>query len=253
MQSVKPAQFLGNDATGFRYLEKSNPRTSGLQFLTYGVYEISPGARSGCLAHPEEETLLFCWKGQVTAQLGGGRYVLEPYDVLYVPRGAAYWFEEALGETRVIACRAPAAKAHPAFHAKWKEFSKDERRIRHLKGKDVYLMFDVSEAAEKLIAGFTLFLPHQRSWPPHNHTDQEEIYIFTQGRGSMEVYAEEETKTFVRSVQEGDAVTIPILNYHPVFSQEEALHFIWCIAGNRYWVGDKNKDFMTGKVEKLTT
>jgi mannose-6-phosphate isomerase-like protein (cupin superfamily) len=253
MQSVKPAQFLGNDATGFRYLEKSNPRTSGLQFLTYGVYEISPGARSGCLAHPEEETLLFCWKGQVTAQLGGGRYVLEPYDVLYVPRGAAYWFEGALGETRVIACRAPAAKAHPAFHAKWKEFSKDERRIRHLKGKDVYLMFDVSEAAEKLIAGFTLFLPHQRSWPPHNHTDQEEIYIFTQGRGSMEVYAEEETKTFVRSVQEGDAVTIPILNYHPVFSQEEALHFIWCIAGNRYWVGDKNKDFMTGKVEKLTT
>jgi hypothetical protein len=31
------------------------------------------------------------------------------------------------------------------------------------------------------------------------------------------------------------------------------LHFIWCIAGNRYWVGDKNKDFMAGKVDKLTT
>ena len=38
-----------------------------------------------------------------------------------------------------------------------------------------------------------------------------------------------------------------------MFSQEEELHFIWCIAGNRYWVGDKNKDFMTGKVDKLTT
>ena len=114
-------------------------------------------------------------------------------------------------------------------------------------------MFDVSEPAEKLIAGFTLFQPNQRSWPPHNHTDQEEIYIFTKGRGSMEVYADEETKTFVRSVQEGDAVTIPLLNYHPVFSQDEELHFIWCIAGNRYWVGDKNKDFMTGKVDKLTT
>jgi len=114
-------------------------------------------------------------------------------------------------------------------------------------------MFDVSEGADKLIAGYTIFNPHQRSWPPHNHTDQEEIYIFTKGRGSMEVYADEETKSFVRSVAEGDAVTIPIFNYHPVFSQEEELHFIWCIAGNRYWVGDKNKDFMTGKVEKLTT
>jgi len=38
-----------------------------------------------------------------------------------------------------------------------------------------------------------------------------------------------------------------------VFSQAEELHFIWCIAGNRYWVGDKNKDFMSGKVSKLTT
>jgi hypothetical protein len=69
----------------------------------------------------------------------------------------------------------------------------------------------------------------------------------------MEVYADEETKSFVRSVNPGDAVTIPILNYHPVFSQEEPLDFIWCITGNRYWVGDKNKDFMTGKVDKLAT
>ena len=114
-------------------------------------------------------------------------------------------------------------------------------------------MFDVSEAADKLIAGFTLFQRHQRSWPPHNHTDQEEVYIFTRGSGSMEVYADEENKSFVRSVGEGDAVTIPLLNYHPVFSQEEELDFIWCIAGNRYWVGDKNKDFASGKVDKLTT
>jgi mannose-6-phosphate isomerase-like protein (cupin superfamily) len=249
----KPAQFLAHNIAGFRYLEKSNPAVSGLQFLTYGIYEIDPGTSSGLLAHPEEEALLFCWKGGVTTHLNGACYSLEPYDVLYVPRGCAYRLERAQEPTRIVVCRAPAARAHPVFHAPWKQFSQDERRIRHLKGKDVFLMFDVSEPAEKLIAGFTLFQPHQRSWPPHNHTDQEEIYIFIKGRGSMEVYADEETKTFVRSVQEGDAVTIPLLNYHPVFSQDEELHFIWCIAGNRYWVGDKNKDFMTGKVDKLTT
>ena len=253
MQAAKPAQFLAGNLSGFRYLEKCSPQNSNLNFLTYGVYEIDPGAASGELVHPGEEALLFCWKGALTAQVNGTNYALEPYDVLYVPRGTPYRLDRARVPSKVVVCRAPAAKTHPVFHAAWKQFSKDERRIRHLKGKDVFLMFDVSEGAEKLMAGFTLFQPNQRSWPPHNHTDQEEIYIFTKGRGSMEVYADEESKTFVHSVNEGDAVTIPILNYHPVFSQDEELHFIWCIAGNRYWVGDKNKDFMTGKVDRLTT
>ncbi len=249
----KPATFVPADAGVFRYLEKSNPQTSNLEFLTYGWYELSGRICSGTLAHSGEEALLFCWEGQATAQLNGAKYFLNHYDVLYVPRGAAYQLAQERGESKLIICRAPAENTHPVFHAKWEEFSNDARRIRHLKGKDVFLMFDVSEAADKLIAGFTLFQPFQRSWPPHNHTDQEEIYIFTRGHGSMEVYADEETKSFVRSVNTGDAVTIPLLNYHPVFSQEEPLDFIWCIAGNRYWVGDKNKDFMKGKVDKLTT
>jgi mannose-6-phosphate isomerase-like protein (cupin superfamily) len=253
MSQPQPATFVPADASAFRYLEKSIPQTSNLQFLTYGVYELNGPVRSGWLAHPGEEALLFCWQGEATATLNGTSYALKHYDVLYVPRGATYQLGQASGESRVVVCRAPAEKTHPPFHAKWAEFSRDERRIRHLKGKDVFLMFDVSEPADKLIAGYTLFQPHQRSWPPHNHTDQEEIYIFLRGQGAMEVYADEETKSFVHSVKEGDAVTIPILNYHPVFSQAEELHFIWCIAGTRYWVGDKNKDFMSGKVDKLTT
>jgi mannose-6-phosphate isomerase-like protein (cupin superfamily) len=164
-----------------------------------------------------------------------------------------YRIRQQGGQSRIVVCRAPAAAEHPIFHASWAKFSRDENRIRHLKGKDVFLMFDVSEGADKLMAGFTLFQPGQRSWPPHNHTDQEEIYIFTRGQGAMSVYPDDETQSFVHSVTEGDAITIPFLNYHPVFSQEQELDFIWCIAGNRYWVGDKNKDFMTGKVAKMTT
>ena len=253
MNPVKPANFLSADAASFRYTEKSNPRDSNLQFLSYGVYECSAKSASGELAHPCEEALLFCWKGKISVRVSHQEYALQAYDVLYVPRGASYRLGQEGGDAKVILCRAPADQAHPAFHAKWQEFSKDERRIRHLRGKDVFLMFDVSEPADNLMAGYTIFQPHQRSWPPHNHTDQEELYIFTKGRGSMEVYADEETKSFVRSVQEGDAVTIPVLNYHPVFTQEEELHFIWCIAGNRYWIGDKNKDFMSGNADKITT
>ena len=253
MNDPQPATFVPADAGALRYVEKSTPQNSNLQFLTYGVYELSGSMQSSPLAHPGEEALLFVWQGEVTATLDGEVYPLRAYDVLYIPRGAAYQLGQAGGASRVIVCRAPADHVHPPFHARWDEFSRDERRIRHLRGKDVFLMFDVSEPADKLIAGYTIFQPGQRSWPPHNHTDQEEVYIFLQGRGAMEVYADEETKSFVHSVGPGDAVTIPLLNYHPVFSHAEELHFIWCIAGNRYWVGDKNKDFMSGTVDKLTT
>lgn len=251
--SPKPANFLPAGAGSFQYTEKSSPDSSNLDFLTYGTYRLTGSVRSGMLAHPAEEALLFCWQGAATVTMGDQTYPLKHYDVLYIPRDEAYRVAQHDGETTLVLCRAPAENRHPPFHARWEEFSRDEKRIRHLKGKDVFLMFDVSEPADKLIAGYTLFQPFQRSWPPHNHTDQEEIYIFLQGSGAMEVYADEENKWFVQSVQPGDAITIPILNYHPVFSHEEEMHFIWCIAGNRYWVGDKNKDFMTGKVDKLTT
>jgi len=253
MNTPQPATFVPAEASAFRYVEKSSPRTSNLQFLTYGVYELSGPVRSGLLAHPSEEALLFCWQGEAVVALDSLEFPLKHYDVFHVPRGMVYRLSQPGGESRVVVCRAPAESSHPPFHAKWAEMSRDERRIRHLKGKDVFLMFDVSEPADKLIAGYTVFQPHQRSWPPHNHTDQEEIYIFLKGQGAMEVYADEETKSFVRSVKEGDAVTIPILNYHPVFSHDEELHFVWCIAGNRYWVGDRDKDFISGKVSKLTT
>ena len=253
MNQPKPGTLVAANNAAFRYVEKSNPQNSNLQLLTYGVYELTGSVKSSPLAHNGEEALLFCWQGEVTVTLGGASYLLRHYDVLYIPCGADYQLDQQTGESRVIVCRAPATQSHPVFHARWSEFARDERRIRHLKGKDVFLMFDVSESADKLIAGYTIFQPGQRSWPPHNHTDQEEVYIFIKGNGAMEVYGDEETKSFVTSVSEGDAVTIPLLNYHPVFSQTEELHFIWCIAGNRYWVGDKNKDFVTGKVDKLTT
>ena len=251
---AKPAHFLSADSAAFRYIEKTNPHTSNLDFLTFGVYELDGPIASGSISHAGEEALLFAWKGGVTVHLDGVDYTLDNYDVLYVPKGGVYRIRHDVeDQARVIVCRATAENVHPVHHARWAEVSQDEGRIRHLKGKDVFLMFDVSEGADKLIAGYTIFEPKQRSWPPHNHTDQEEIYIFTQGKGAMSVYPDDEHKWFVNSVDEGDAVTIPILNYHPVFSHDEELHFIWCIAGERYWVGDKNKDFMDAKVDKLTT
>lgn len=253
-QSVQPGALFKAGAPAVTYRQRFTHDQAGLEFLNCGEFQLPPGAHSQTLSLPGRESLLFQWKGQTDVEVDGQRFHLEPYDTLYIPRSAGHVLRNTSGEpAALIQTSAPAVNVHPAFHSRFDELSKKEERIRRLKGKNVYLMFDVSEGADKLVAGYTFFEPHARSWPPHNHTDQEETYIFIRGRGSMEVYESPETMTFVHSVEEGDLVTIPYLNYHPVFSQDEPLEFIWCIAGERYWVGDKNKTFMTGTGPALTT
>ena len=251
---VKPATMLRTASAAVTYRQRFIHSDVGLDFLNCGEYHLPARTATQDIVVPGRESLLFMWKGSASVEVGGARHELAPYDTLYIPRDAAFRTTNASGESAVLVhTSAPADNVHPVFHSKFADFSKREERIRRLKGKDVYLMFDVGEAADKLVAGYTFFRPFQRSWPPHNHTDQEEVYFFIKGTGSMEVYESPETLSFVHNVSEGDAVTIPILNYHPVFSQQDPLEFIWCIAGARYWVGDKNKDFMTGKLSSLTT
>ena len=253
-ETVKPgALFKAGEQNG-AYRQRFRPESAGLEWLSCGEHTVEAGAKSETFHEPTEESLLFMWKGSVTVEVQGRAYELAHYDTLYIPRGAPYQLSNFKPEiARVIQCSAKADNTHPVHHSRFAEYSKREDRIRRLQGKDVFMMFDVSEAADKLIAGYTFFQPFQRSWPPHNHTDQEETYIFIKGHGAMEVYESPEKLCFVHSVSEGDLVTIPMLNYHPVFSQESPLEFIWCIAGARYWVGDKNKDFMAGKGDAITT
>lgn len=251
----KPADLVRADAWQFEYRQKSSPVSSNLDLLTYGIYRIAPRMSSEELFHRHQEALLFCLAREpVSVEVEGQSHSLSHYDTLYIPMGTPYHIHNRTSEIQsLVVCRAPAAQHHAVVHAVWEDVRADETRIRHLKGKDVFLMFDVGEKADKLMAGYTIYEPYTRAWPAHNHTDQEEVYIFTKGRGAMEAYADEEHKTFVRPVEEMDAVTIPVLNFHPVFSQSEELHFIWCIAGERYWVGDKNKEFMKGDSAQLTT
>ncbi|MEO7653565.1 MAG: 5-deoxy-glucuronate isomerase [Bryobacteraceae bacterium] len=252
--SVKPAVLFRAAQAPVVYRERFHPASANLQFLSCGEFEIAPAAKSQTICYPGEESLLFMWRAGACVSVDGGSYALATYDTLYIPKGAGFQLSNPGTETaRIIVTRATAQNLHPVFHSEFARFSRDESRIRHLKGKDVFLMFDVSEKADKLVAGYTFFQPMARSWPPHNHTDQEEVYFFINGHGSMEVYEEPETLSFVHNVNEGDAVTIPFLNYHPVFSQEDPLEFIWCIAGERYWIGDKNKDFMKGTAGAITT
>ena len=253
-ETVKPGTVFRTTAPKVSYRQHFTPATANLEWLSCGEYELPAGSATTTLCEATDESLLFMWKGTAKVKVSGTDYQLDSYDTIYIPRGAEYQISNPSNETaKVIRCSATADNVHPVHYSKFSEYSKREDRIRHLAGKDVFMMFDVPEAADKLIAGYTFFQAYQRSWPPHNHTDQEEVYIFIKGHGSMEVYEAPEKMNFVHNVNEGDMVTIPMMNYHPVFSQEDPLEFIWCIAGARYWVGDKNKDFMDGKGDSITT
>jgi mannose-6-phosphate isomerase-like protein (cupin superfamily) len=252
--AVKPGVLFRADKTAVEFRQRFTHSEANLQFLDCGEYRLAPHSRSIPLSLARRESLLFMWKGEASVEVKGHRYELAAYDTLYVPHTTEFVIaNESDATAALIQTSAPAEKVHPVFHSRFADFSRREERIRRLNGKNVYMMFDVSEGADKLVAGYTFFEPYARSWPPHNHTDQEETYIFIKGHGSMEVYESPEKLTFVHNVSEGDLVTIPFLNYHPVFSQGSPLEFIWCIAGERYWVGDKNKAFMNASVDSLTT
>ncbi len=209
---------------------------------------------SSTIAFPEEEVLLFNLRGAVQVEAAGVGVDLEHYDALYVPVGAGIRFRhDAEDAAWLYAYRARAKETHPLFHSSFRTAQTNEERIRRLNRKIVYIMLDVGDEADKFIAGYTFYQDHTRAWPPHNHTDQEEVYSFIEGSGAMSVYEDEEHQTFVTSVGVGDHVTIPLLNYHPVFSDRLPVTFIWCIAGERYWVGDRSTDFMKGSGGKITT
>ena len=257
MPTIYEAQKINPASPGCRLQELFSPHSSNLNWLGCSRMELA-NCRSMELSHPHNEVLLVNLKDAVRVCLEGKDYRLEHYDMFYVPPGMSYFVEhsggeEGKGEGLLYLYRAAAAERYEPYHARYRECRESEARVRTLNRKVVYKMFDVSENANKLIAGYTFYQDHTRAWPPHNHTDQEEVYSFIEGRGAMEVYACEEQKTFVTSVASGDHVTIPLLNYHPVFSHEEPLAFIWCIAGERYWVGDRNSDFMDGTADRLTT
>ena len=249
----KPGKIFNAERGRCTMTEIFGGADSGLEFLSAAELRLSQTV-SPNYSFPGEEVLLFNLGGPVSCEVGGTRYELAHYDVLYVGVGQGFRVtHDGEDSGRLYVYRAPGDEAHPVFHSPFEKAKRTEERIRHLNRKVVYKMFDVSEGGNKFMAGYTFYEDHTRAWPPHNHTDQEEVYSFIEGEGAMTVYEDDEHQHFVTSVGIGDHVTIPVMNYHPVFSNDSPLCFIWCIAGERYWVGDKSDDFMKGKKGNITT
>lgn len=242
---VKSAELFNLNSSKVEFKELLSPMNSNLTYLSLSFCIVKSGGISLPIFYKDEEAFLSCIEGEGIVEIGDEKYSFKSYDTLYIPKDTAFILKnEKEIDVKLYIARAQSNIEAPVVYRSFEDTIKDPSRHRPLKRKDVFVMLGEEEKANLLTAGYTFFQPYARSWPIHKHEDQEEIYIFLKGKGAMEVFESEEEKTFVTSVTSGDIVTIPIGNYHPVFSQEEPLEFLWIIAGARYWVGDKNKNFM---------
>lgn len=239
----KEPDIFNSEQGSFNYKEIISPKNSDLTLLIFGYYSVSCGFETDSILYHNEESVLLCIGGEGKIKTDNKEYYLKYYDTIYMPRNISYTIKNTGNiDLKIAIVRAPSKIDSVPVHSNFEEIKKDpkSKKIRKLDGKDVYVMVGEEVEADNLTVGYSIFQPCARSWPIHKHEDQEEIYVFLKGYGAMEVFESEETKTFIREVKVGDIVSIPFNNYHPVFSFDAELHFIWAIAGNRYWIGDKD-------------
>lgn len=233
------------DESGMSIHEKIHPGESGMQLLAYSLIDVQPEYLSASLYAFDRETLLICSDGEGKVVVKGKTYPMSLYDIIYIPENTPFQLQ---GGSRDIfhlgMATAPSDVNGEVVHIPFAEVKTDPARSRPMANKVVYLNLSEKVNAANLVAGLVFFEPYTRSFPAHMHTDQEEIYHFLDGHGAIEIYLSEEKKTFVYNVTKGTIASVPLEHYHPCFSQEGPLVWLWVIAGERYWVGDRDSKWM---------
>jgi hypothetical protein len=118
---------------------------------------IQPGTFFRAAAAPVVDRERFTPASPRLRLLTSEAFPLTSYDVLYVPKGVPWRIANGGSDVlRLFATGAPAQNVHPVDHAGFARIAADEWRIRPLKCKDAYLMFDGAEPAVRLVAGYSL-------------------------------------------------------------------------------------------------
>lgn len=95
-----------------------------------------------------------------------------------------------------------------------------------VKQDDRYVVKD-NKQLKNLIVSSTRLNPN-KSTSGHKHTGQEEVYLFVEGNGSMDL----DDQTF--NVSQGDTVLIQDGVFHRVHAGDEGIYFICVFDGKRY-------------------
>jgi len=103
----------------------------------------------------------------------------------------------------------------------------DSEDSKVIKSNETYDVIDNTNL-KNLIVSKTILHP-KKNTSGHNHSGQEEVYVFIWGKGKMSVG----DKTYI--VGEGDVILIPDGAHHKVWNQDELLdmEFICVFNGGR--------------------
>jgi mannose-6-phosphate isomerase-like protein (cupin superfamily) len=219
------------------YIKIITPPSSLTKYLSLSKIKLLPKEEIELISS-KEELALFCMNGCVSILIKDNEYELEKYDAIYIPLNEVFIIRNNGEEyVKMVAISALCNKKYEVKLFKFNDLRMDKSgtKLKRLKGgRLVYYYIGPEEKASKIILGLTIFQPYAYSFPPHNHFDQEEIYLFLKGKGRIEVYTSENNKEFITNVAEGDIITIPFGYYHPVYNFDEEMHFLWATAGERY-------------------
>ncbi len=96
-----------------------------------------------------------------------------------------------------------------------------KKRAKPIRDNEIYKVYDLPEL-EKLNVSLTELYP-QKSTTGHSHDSSDEVYIFIDGQGIMEM-GEQRLK-----VKNGDLILMPRGNFHRVHNQGEEILSFWAI------------------------
>jgi 5-deoxy-glucuronate isomerase len=219
------------------------PGTTAARNLHYGRIRLSDGDGPVRVDPGQLETGLISLVGEARVALGATRFVMHPYDALYVPRATAFSVTPGAAGCDLAEIAAPVEGNYPIQFVAFADVQRDpglhfksggpncERTINVLLGKNVQ--------AGRIVAGVTFSEPgHWTSWPPHEHTEMlEEAYLYVDmpapAFGVQLVYSNPFEPELATIVHEGDVVLMP-QGYHPnVAAPGCRIGFIWMMAANR--------------------
>ncbi len=106
----------------------------------------------------------------------------------------------------------------------YREFPK---RVRPIRDNDVYSVHDTSDVLKNLNASMTVLHP-DKATGGHSHEKEEEVYVFFDGAGEMQLGKDR------FPVGKGDIVLIPAGKFHRVFNTSGKGDLIFLCVFEKY-------------------
>ena len=216
--------------------------------VRYGELTVAAGGASAVVSYPAEEQMYFVTEGSATLVYAGEKARLKKFDFLYLPPGVKHGIANTSGapvKVIVMGYQIPAGRVVEA-PAKLMLANADDVALQILGSHGPTTQFKLlmgltSSTRDKLSAASVMnslflmdFAPGGTNIP-HNHRNEEEIYLLLRGSGDMVAGRDAEGKDVRHAVTQGDAFFLKPgtqVGYYSHAKEGEAHDLILAVRSN---------------------